>query len=160
MIYALQVWGQNKNTTFKEIEKLQNKAIRIMCFKSKLEPTKPLYRELKILKIRDLLTLNNCQFVQDHMIGKLPLNESYKSFNEYYKEMRNQHNYNTRETKERMIFKITRKTTSYGLNSIHHRAANDWNDLLKSIRLESDNYFWSKLTFTKTLKVHLLNKYV
>ena len=86
MIYALQVWGQNKNTTFKEFEKLQNKAIRIMCFKSKLEPTKPLYRKLKILKIRDLLTLNNCQFVQDHMIGKLPLNESYKSFNEYYKE--------------------------------------------------------------------------
>ena len=86
MRYAVQVWVQNKNTTFKEIEKLQNKAIRIMCFKSKLEPTKPLYRELKILKIRDLLTLNNCQFVQDHMIGKLPLNESYKSFNEYYKE--------------------------------------------------------------------------
>ena len=74
--------------------------------------------------------------------------------------IRNQHNYNTRGTKEIMIFKITRKTTSYGLNSIHHRAANDWNDLLKSIRLESDNYFWSKLTFTKTLKAHLLNKYV
>ena len=55
------MWGQNKNTTFKEIEKLQNKAIRIMCFKSKLEPTKPLYRDLKILRIRDLLTLSNCQ---------------------------------------------------------------------------------------------------
>ena len=27
MRYALQVWVQNKNTTFKEIEKLQNKAI-------------------------------------------------------------------------------------------------------------------------------------
>ena len=61
MRYALQVWDQNKNTTFKEIEKLQNKAIRIMCFKSKLEPTKPLYRDLKILRIRDLLTLSNCQ---------------------------------------------------------------------------------------------------
>ena len=55
------MWGQNKNTTFKEIEKLQNKAIRIMCFKSKLEPTKPLYRDLKIIRIRDLLTLSNCQ---------------------------------------------------------------------------------------------------
>ena len=61
MRYTLQVWGQNKNTTFKEIEKLQNKPIRIMCFKSKLEPTKPLYRDLKILRIRDLLTLSNCQ---------------------------------------------------------------------------------------------------
>ena len=47
MRYVLQVWSQNRNTTLKEIEKLQNKAIRVMCFKSKLEPTKPLYRELK-----------------------------------------------------------------------------------------------------------------
>ena len=74
MRYALQVWDQNKNTTFKEIEKLQNKAIRIMCFKLKLEPTKPMHRELKILKKRDLLTLNNFQFVQARMIGKLPQN--------------------------------------------------------------------------------------
>ena len=60
MRYPLQVWSQNKNETFKETEKLQNKAIRIICFKLKLEPTKPLYRDLKILKIRYLLTLNNC----------------------------------------------------------------------------------------------------
>ena len=60
MRYALQVWSQNKNETFKETEKLQNKAIRIICFKLKLEPTKPLYIDLKILKIRYLLTLNNC----------------------------------------------------------------------------------------------------
>ena len=55
-----------------------------MCFKLKLEPTKPWYRDLKILKIIDLLTLNNCQFVQAHMINKLPQN-----FNEYFNEMRN-----------------------------------------------------------------------
>ena len=42
MRYDLQVCGQNKNATFKEIKKLQNKAIRIMYFKSRLEPAKPL----------------------------------------------------------------------------------------------------------------------
>ena len=105
--YALQVWGQSKNTTFKEIEKLQNKAVRVMCFKSKLEPVKPLYRDLKILKIRDLLTLLNCQFVQAHMTGNLPQN-----FGEYFKEMANQHNYNTRGSKEGIIFKITQRTTT------------------------------------------------
>ena len=78
-----------------------------MCFKLKLERTKPLYRDLKILKIRDLLTLNNCQFVQAHTIGKIP-----QYFNEYFNEMRNQHNYNTKGSKERMIFKITQKTTT------------------------------------------------
>ena len=74
--------------------------------------------------------------------------------------MRSQHNYNTRGSKKGVIFKITRKTTTSGLNSIHHRAANDWNELLKSIRLESDKYFSSKLRFTEALKAHLLNKYI
>ena len=152
MRYGLQVWGQSKNTTFKEIEKLQNKAVRVMCFKSKLEPVKPLYRDLKILKIRDLLTLINCQFVQVHMTGNLPQN-----FIECFKEMRNQHNYNTRGSKEGMIFKITQRTTTYGLNSIHHRVANDWNELLKNIGQESDTCFSSKLKFTKALKSYLLN---
>ena len=73
MRYGLQVWDQNKSTTFKEIENLQNKAIRIMCFKSKLEPAKPLYRDFKILKIRDLLTLINCQFEKASMTGKLEI---------------------------------------------------------------------------------------
>ena len=155
MRYGLQVWGQSKNTTFKEIEKLQNKAVRIMCFKSKLEPAKPIYKDLKILKIRDLLTLINCQLVQSHMTGNLPQN-----FSEYFKEMRNQYNYNIRGSKEGMIFKITRRTTTYGLNSIHHRAATDWNELLKNIGLESDQYFYSKLKFTKALKGYLLNKYI
>ena len=86
--------------------------------------------------------------MQAHMIGKLPQN-----FNKYFKKMRNQHNYDTRESKERMIFKITQKTTTYGLNSIHHIAENDWNELLKNVGLESDEFFSSELTFTKTLKV-------
>ena len=114
----------------KKFKKLQNKAVRIMCFKSKLESDKPLYRDLKILKIRDLLTLINCQFVQAHMTGNLPQN-----FIECFKEIRNQHNYNTRGSKEGMIFKITQRTATYGLNSVHHRAANDWNELLKNSRL-------------------------
>ena len=71
--------------------------------------------------------------------------------------MRNQHNYNTWGSKKG-IFKITRKTTTYGLNFIHHTAANDWDELLKNIRLEFDEYFSSKWTFTKTLKAYLLNK--
>ena len=59
-----------------------------------------------------------------------------------------------------MIFKITQKTTTHGLNSIHHRAANDWSELLKNVRLESNDYFSSKLTFIKTLKPNMLNKYI
>ena len=83
-----------------------------------------------------------------------------QNFSEYFKEMRNQLNYNTRESKEGMIFKITQRTTTYGLNSIHHRVANDWNKVLKNNGLESDKYFYSKLKLTEALKAYLLNKYI
>ena len=40
--YAVQVWGQHRNQTIKEIEKLQEKAIRIMSYKGRNDPTNPL----------------------------------------------------------------------------------------------------------------------
>ena len=40
--YAVQVWGQRRNQTIKEIEKLQEKAIRIMSYKGRNNPTNPL----------------------------------------------------------------------------------------------------------------------
>ena len=98
-----------------------------MVFKYGIKARTQLLKKLKILKIRDLLTFINCEFMQAHMTEKLSQN-----FSEYFKEMRNQDNFNTRESKEGMIFKITQRTTTYGLNSIHRKAANDWNELLKN----------------------------
>ena len=63
--------------------------------------------------------------------------------------MINQHNYNTRGSKERMTFKKPRATTTYGLNFIYHRAANDWNQLFKNIGLKSDEYFPQNLHLPK-----------
>ena len=40
---------KTRTLTFKETEKFQNRAARIMCFKSKVEPVTPCYRDLKIL---------------------------------------------------------------------------------------------------------------
>ena len=69
-----------------------------MRFRSKLETAKPLYRYLKILKIRDLLICASSY--------------NWKYLSEHFKKTRNQ---------EEMIFKITRKTTTYGLNHSHKK---------------------------------------
>ena len=57
--YAVQVWGQQRNQTIKEIEKLQKKAIRIMSFKGRNNPTNPLFKKLEIMKLEDILLYNN-----------------------------------------------------------------------------------------------------
>ena len=76
-----------------------------------------------------------------------------QNFSEYFKEMRNQHNFNTRESKEGMIFKIIQRTTTYGLNSIRRKAANDWNELLKNSWLVSWRIFLFKIEIYKSAKI-------
>ena len=85
MRYGFQVWGEKQSATLNDIERLQNKPIKIMCFKSKYDVVNPSYKKLKILRLRDMLTPNNCQFVQDQINGKLA-----GSFNDYFKRTRNQ----------------------------------------------------------------------
>ena len=61
--YAVQVWGQHRNQTIKEIEKLQEKAIRMMSVKGRNNPTNPLFKKLETMKLKDILLYNNCIFV-------------------------------------------------------------------------------------------------
>ena len=104
---------------------MQNKAVRIMCFKTKYDAVNSAYKKLKIIKLRDILTFNNCQFVHVQINRKLPV-----SFNEYF-ERTSQHNYNTIGSKEGKVMILARKTTAYGKNSVIHREWSDWNGLWK-----------------------------
>ena len=56
LIYACQIWRQ----LFQEIEKLQDKAIHVISFLPKGAIVKETYSTLKILKIRDFISLEKC----------------------------------------------------------------------------------------------------
>ena len=58
--YAIQVWGQHRNQTIKEIEQIQEKTVRIMSIKPKNKPINPLFQNSKITKFKDILAYNNC----------------------------------------------------------------------------------------------------
>ena len=126
--YAIQVWGQHRNQTIKQIQQIQEKAIRIMSFKPKTEPTNPLFRNLKIIKFKDTLAYNNCIFVHDQLNENLP-----KSFNKFFTTAPAQHNYNTRGSHNNTIIKSITNSVIYGLNSVKHRATSDWNAMIKDI---------------------------
>ena len=44
-----------------------------------------------------------------------------------------QHNYNARGSHNNTIIKSTTNSVIYGLNSVKHRAASDWNAMIKDI---------------------------
>ena len=65
MRYGCQTWEQNFNTLLRDIEKLQNKLINTMKFKIGSLHLNNLFTELKILKLKDLITFNKFLFVFD-----------------------------------------------------------------------------------------------
>ena len=54
--YEIQVWGQQRTQIIKEIQTLQEKAIKIMDFKNRNEPTNPLFKKLNIMKLKDTVS--------------------------------------------------------------------------------------------------------
>ena len=61
--YGAQLWGQGNCVNQNNIQNLQNRALRKITFKKFHDPVNPLYKDLKILKFKDLLHLPNCLFV-------------------------------------------------------------------------------------------------
>ena len=142
--YGIQIWGQHRSQEIKEIEKSQEKAIRIISFKDRSEASNSLFKKTKIMKMKDILTYNNCPFVHDQ-INKNLLN----TFAEYFVIASNQHSYNTRGSKYKTIIKTINNPTTYGLNSVKHRAASDWNEVTKQIDILDNVSFVSRTKFAK-----------
>ena len=79
--YAMAVksgFYQAPSSSEKKIEKLQKKALRIMSFSDFKEPSSPLFKEWKILKIKDIVEIQNCLLSYSFLKGKLP-----KSFDNF-----------------------------------------------------------------------------
>ena len=65
LLYGSQIFGQSQNNQINRLEKLQDRAIRIMSFSKYNEHRNPLYSKYKILKFNDNIKLFNFLFVHD-----------------------------------------------------------------------------------------------
>ena len=119
MTYACQIWGQFANKHVKRIQKLQNKAIRIINFVKYFDPSTPLYKKSKILKLEDQISLENFYYVQRDIQGDLPspLLDSFL----IVPDVPNSNQIGVTLPKVR--------TQAYGVNSITYRSAATWNTL-------------------------------
>ena len=150
--YGIQDWRQNKYQAIKDIETIQEKTIRILNFKSKNDSVNPLFKNSKIMKMKDILTFNNCLVVYDQINEDMPF-----SFEDLFSTSENQHSYNTRGRKNNTIVKTLPNSTTYFLNSVRHRAASKWNEIIKTINTIDQNNLISKTKFVKSLKEHILS---
>ena len=124
VIYGSQVWGQSLQTVIDKISLLQRKAVRLMTFSNFDAHSEPLFKELKILKIKDNIFLQNCLFVHDYFHGNLP-----KSFNNTFTKVENTLTSFTRNACDGNIAIPSYNSTNYGLNSIYKHCIDAWNKL-------------------------------
>ena len=64
LLYAIQIWSCSKSGPLNEIFKLQKKAIRIVAGTSYNSHTEPLFKQLEVLPLPDLISFTKIQFMQ------------------------------------------------------------------------------------------------
>ena len=104
--YGSQVWGQSLQIVIDKISLLQSKAVSLMTFSNFDAHSELLFKELKILKIKDNIFLHNCLFVHDYFHGNGP-----KSFNNTFTKVENTHTSFTRNALDGYIAKPYEATT-------------------------------------------------
>ena len=80
------------------MQNIQNRALRKITFKKFHDPVNPLYKDLKILKFKDLLHLQNCLFVL-----QIEQNQTLAKSFVTLKHCGDNHNYQTRASTKRIL---------------------------------------------------------
>ena len=147
LTYGLVAWGNTYNTTLQPLLNLQKKVIRLMTFSQFREHSDPLFYELNILKINDLIKFQTANFMYDYHHGNLP-----DVFNTYFTHASTKHKYNTRfSSKEN--YSLPHVKTNYGKFNVRFAGAILWNSLEDNLKKEKKKNFKSKL-FLKLIKTY------
>lgn len=72
--YAIEVWGNTYRSNLKRLVILQKRCIRLLCGKSKWFESSVLFRELKLLKLFDLVKMKTLLFMFRAYNKQLPYN--------------------------------------------------------------------------------------
>ena len=152
MIYGSQIWGQEHSNEFKNIEKFQEKAIKIKFLPNDALVMKTM-NELKILKLKDIITLQNILFVKDSLT-----NEGMTSFDKIFQQSTTTRYQNTRSASSFQLRKGDFKTEKYGRFSIINKCLSDWNQLQKHLKTNFKDIKCSELKTVVTN--HLFKQYI
>ena len=111
LTHGSQIWGQSINSYEHKISIIRKNAVRIITFVEFNAHTYPIFKKLKILKIKDHINLQNCLLVYDYINNKLP-----KSFNNTFIKLKYVHTITTRNANVGNLHVSYSNTTRYGLN--------------------------------------------
>ena len=153
LTYGSQIWGQFSNKYICRIQRIQNKAIRIINFAKFDDSSDPLYQKSKILKISDHVKLQNFLYVHDSLKGVLPkaLKNSFQIAAELYE-------HDTRAASQCKIALPKARTQNYGIHSIKYKSPAIWNTMV-SVYPKEKFHDKSKSICKKFITKHFVENY-
>ena len=152
LLYGSQIWGQS-NSSISKMEKLQNRALRIINFEGFRASTDALYKKSEILKFADSIKLSNFLFSHACLQGNVPT-----SLKDTINLVRTTHNQISRTQIANQVSIPAVRTVTSGSNSIKSKSAYAWNEINRLFLSEDIIHKGSK--FCKNLlKKHFLAGY-
>ena len=152
LTYGSQIWGQVSNSFNQHIFKLQNRALRIITFTDLRADSTPIYRDLKILKLEDLVIFLNCLFVHDSLHRITPI-----CFHDYFRSTRDVHHLHSRFASHDNLFVQHSHSVRYGTNSITNKCISNWNQLSKTLKVNLFNI--PRFRLKKVIYGHFIESY-
>ena len=160
------VWAFTSQKNIHDIQVLQNKCMRILTFAPFDSNADLTYIELGLLKVRDVIKLNQLKIVYDFYEKKLP-----QDLMSLFILSNNAHTTNQllNSAINNLIHIPSFQTVTYGQHSIKYHCAKLWNDTFPHGKLQVDadrtkDIHLSKINtihyFKKVLKKHFIYKYV
>ena len=153
LTYGSQIWGQSCNKHVSRLQRIQNKALRIINFANFRDPCTPLYHKSEILKISDQLKIQNFLIVHNSLNGHLPL-----PLKDSFQIAAETHSINTRGALRHKLLLPKARTQNYGINSIKYQSAAYWNYIV-NLSPEEKFYNKSRNTCKKSITKNLIDKY-
>jgi len=165
LIHGCSVWGLTSEANINKLQVLQNKCLRIMTFAPYNCSANPIFIDLKLLKVREIIKLHHLRLAYDFQYKQLPddlmplfrLSSDVHLTNLVLKSAVNRH-----------FFIPPIKTKAYGFQSIRYSCAKLWNSIVKSGSIKingncSDNLQLSMIKsphhFKNVIKKHYLYEY-
>ena len=133
--YASIILGQNV-CTINQLFMLQKKALRLIHFKERNAHSAPLFFKSKIVKLPNMIKIENCLFISKYVNNKLP-----PIFNSWFIFSSTCHNYETSFAAKGHLKIATVTATTYGKGAFISMATRTWNNTQSQIKNPMRNNF-------------------
>ena len=166
LVYGSQIWGLVENDNLKILTQ-QKKAIRKISFSHFEAHSGPLFKNMGLLKLPDIMKINNIIFVHSVLNNKAPA-----VFQNYFKfKLLHEHNTirnpNSLYSVPKGSLELPKTNLLVGKKSIKYICANNWNTTLKELarihpNLANNQNWFKDLSVFKLkhlLKNHFLDSY-